>query len=256
MNFLTLMQISKIMITNPGVLAGDKKYIFLLSHMRSYSSLLSHILGSHGNIAGYSEMHLSYKKRSDLLTLRYRVYISNNREPIKDYIFDKILHNHSISNNILNDRNTKALFMLREPEATLKSILKMSKNLNNPNRISDINKIGKYYLRRLEQLEELAKRTNGTAIYLDAEKIVNDTDFALGYLTDWLQLKTTLSSEYKIFSKTGKPGFGDPSDNIKQGKIIKNREPADVTIPTDILQSANEGYIKCRESLMKQCSII
>ena len=77
-----------------------------------------------------------------------------------------------------------------------------------------------------------------------------------GYLTDWLQLKTTLSSEYKIFSKTGKPGFGDPSDNIKQGKIIKNREPADVTIPTDILQSANEGYIKCREALMKQCSII
>ena len=256
MNFLTLMQIGKILITSPGVLAGDKKYIFLLSHMRSYSSLLSHILGSHERIAGYSEMHLSYKKRSDLLTLRYRVYISNNREPIKDYIFDKILHNHTINDEILNDKNTRALFMLREPEATLKSILKMSENLNNPNRISDINKIKNYYLKRLGQLEELAKRTNGTGVYLDAEKIVEDTDFILGYLTDWLQLKTPLSSEYKTFSKTGEPGFGDPSENIKQGKIIKNRKQPNVVIPDEILKSAQEEYNRCRETIMKHCTTI
>jgi hypothetical protein len=146
--------------------------------------------------------------------------------------------------------------MLREPEATLKSILKMSENMNNPNRISDINKIKNYYLKRLNQLEELAKITNGTAIYLDAEKIVNDTDFVLGYLTDWLQLKAPLSSEYKTFSKTGEPGFGDPSDNIKQGKIIKNRKQPDVTIPDEILKTAQEKYNRCRETIMKHCTSI
>lgn len=256
MNLATLFQISKIMVTDPGVLTGNKKYLFLMSHMRSYSSLLSHILGSHDSIAGYSEMHLSYRKKSDLLTLRYRVYLSNNREPMGDYIFDKILHNHTISDTILNDDRVKVLFMLREPEATLKSILKMSKNLKNPSRISNIDKISNYYLNRLKNLEKLSDRTNGRGVYLDAEKIVDNTDFTLGYLSDWLQLPTKLSSEYKTFSKTGEPGFGDPSDNIKQGKIIKNRETADVIIPDDILKRANESYLKCREILINNCSVI
>jgi len=256
MNFITLFHISKIMITNPDVLAGDKKYIFLLSHMRSYSSLLSHIIGSSDSISGYSEMHLPYKNNIDLLTLRYRVYFSNNRDLKGDYIFDKILHNHPISDKILNGNNVKLLFMLRKPEDTIKSIVKMSNNLHNPNRISDINKIVKYYLNRLEVLENLAKRTNGRSVYLDAEKVVSNTDFVLGYLTDWLQLPSKLSSEYKIFSKTGKPGFGDPSDNIKQGKIIKNRETANVIIPEKALRSANDRYVKCREAIMKCCTII
>ncbi len=224
--------------------------------MRSYSSLLSHILGSHDNIEGYSEMHLAYKKKMDLLTLRYRVYILNNKELTGDYIFDKILHNHYISDTILNDNKIKILFMLREPEATLKSIVKMSDNLKNPNRISNIDKISKYYSNRLKYLEKLVERTNGKGVYVDAEKIVDNTDFVLGYLTDWLQLPSKLSSEYKTFSKTGKPGFGDPSDNIKQGKIIKNRESANVQIPDDILKSANEGYLRCRETLMKHCTVI
>ncbi len=256
MNFATFLHISKIMITKPGILTGEKKYIFLFSHMRSYSSLLSHILGSHNSISGYSEMHLPYMKKADLITLRYRVYLINNKESNGEYVFDKILHNHPISDSILNGSNMKIIFMLREPEATLKSILKMSENLNNPNRISDIYKIEKYYLKRLEQLAQLAKRTNGKAVYLDADKIVNDTDFVLGYMSDWLQLKTPLSSEYKTFSKTGEPGFGDPSDNIKQGKIIKNRKSANIIIPEQIVKTISDAYGKCREVLMKRCTVI
>ena len=256
MNLMTLIHISKIMITNPNVLTGEKKYLFLLSHMRSYSSLLSHILGSHDNISGYSEMHLAYRKKLDLMTLRYRVYMSDKEKLNGNYIFDKILHNHPISDNLLNDNNIKVLFMLRKPEDTLRSIMKMSENMNNPSRINDIDKIGSYYLKRLLQLKNLAERTDGRAIYLDAEKIVNDTDFVLGYLTDWLQLKAPLSSEYKTFSKTGEPGFGDPSDNIKQGKIIKNRKQPDVTIPDEILKTAQEKYNRCRETIMKHCTSI
>ena len=35
--------------------------IFLLSHMRAYTSLAGHILGSHPEINGYYEMHISYE---------------------------------------------------------------------------------------------------------------------------------------------------------------------------------------------------
>ncbi|TCS68990.1 hypothetical protein EDC61_1225 [Sulfuritortus calidifontis] len=34
--------------------------IFLLSHMRAFTSLAGHILGSHPQINGYYEMHISY----------------------------------------------------------------------------------------------------------------------------------------------------------------------------------------------------
>ena len=256
MNFITLLNISKLMITNPGVLSGDNKYLFLLSHMRSYSSLLSHILGSHDKISGHSEMHLPYRKKADLMTLRYRVYMSDKEKLNGNYIFDKILHNHPISDNMLNDDNTKVLFMLRKPEDTLKSIMKMSENMNNPSRINDIDKIGSYYFNRLVQLKNLAERTDGRAVYLDAEKIVNNTDFVLGFLSDWLQLPTKLSSEYKTFSNTGKPGFGDPSENIKQGKIVKNRESSNIIIPEKLLKTADEKYYKSREIIMKRCAII
>jgi hypothetical protein len=35
-------------------------FLFVVSHLRSYSSLLCHILGNHPEISGYSEMHQSY----------------------------------------------------------------------------------------------------------------------------------------------------------------------------------------------------
>ncbi|QQZ27263.1 hypothetical protein HMY34_16720 [Thiothrix subterranea] len=40
--------------------------IFLLSHMRAYSSLLGHIIGSQPRINGYYEMHQSYLSDADL----------------------------------------------------------------------------------------------------------------------------------------------------------------------------------------------
>src|SRR3954447_7337822 len=41
--------------------------------MRSYSSVLSHILGSHPQISGYCETHTKYRTWFDLWKLRRRV---------------------------------------------------------------------------------------------------------------------------------------------------------------------------------------
>jgi hypothetical protein len=45
---------------------SDYARIFLLSHMRAYTSLAGHILGSHPQINGYYEMHISYEDASAL----------------------------------------------------------------------------------------------------------------------------------------------------------------------------------------------
>ena len=76
--------------------------IFLLSHMRAYSSLIGHILGSHPHINGYYEMHLSYTSASDL-DQQLRLYMQTETpEPGSIYLFDKPLHNdYALDTDIL-----------------------------------------------------------------------------------------------------------------------------------------------------------
>ena len=67
--------------------------IYLLSHIRAFSSLIGHILGSHAEINGYYEMHISYLKHRDL-NQQEKLY--KEQESLKagsHFLFDKLLHN-------------------------------------------------------------------------------------------------------------------------------------------------------------------
>src|SRR5690606_30087767 len=68
-----------------------KRYILVLSHMRSYSSLLCHILNSNPEVAGYVETHSSYASRADLWRLKRRVFLGTDAEVGGRYVLDKIL---------------------------------------------------------------------------------------------------------------------------------------------------------------------
>jgi hypothetical protein len=78
MRINTLGKLVLLLFKTPDVFLGRRKYIFLLSHMRSYSTLLCHILGSHSEVSGYSEARQAYVGIRDLFTLRYKVYLTNN----------------------------------------------------------------------------------------------------------------------------------------------------------------------------------
>jgi hypothetical protein len=67
--------------------------IFLLSHMRAFTSLAGHILGSHPQINGYYEMHISYE---DASALDRQLEMFRQDDVLKRdsrYLFDKLLHN-------------------------------------------------------------------------------------------------------------------------------------------------------------------
>ena len=64
--------------------------IFLLSHMRAFSSLAGHILGSHPAINGYFEMHISY---DDVSALDKQLDVLQEHEALKQNshnLFDKL----------------------------------------------------------------------------------------------------------------------------------------------------------------------
>jgi hypothetical protein len=62
------------MLANPSNYISNNRYIFILSHMRSRSSLLSHILGSNREINGHSELHQNYTGRKSLLEMKLNIY--------------------------------------------------------------------------------------------------------------------------------------------------------------------------------------
>jgi hypothetical protein len=102
-----------------------RRYLFVLGHMRSYSSLLCHILGSHPQIDGYCETHIKYRTRLDLLRLRSRV-VKLTGEPLRGrYVLEKMLHNYAFAPSILRSPRTFALVLVRQPIPAVQSIVNM-----------------------------------------------------------------------------------------------------------------------------------
>ena len=238
-------QLIKNLVVNRQFLFGKKEYIFIISHIRSNSSLLSHILGSNEEIAGHCEMHQSYSGIRDLMKLRYKISLLQN-ENISDerYVLDKMLSNHNrISRDILSMENIHWIFLLRQPEDTFKSIVNMGRKLVDKEWYREPEKILAYYEARLHMMERFVHRIRGKSLFLESETLIKETDHTLGYLSDWLELHTPLNSEYSIFSDTGLPWYGDPSKTIKSGRIVRDKKSyEDIIIQEDILNKAQEVY--------------
>ncbi len=222
--------------------------------MRGYTSLLSHILGSHREICGYSETGQSYYGIYDLIMLRNKVCLANNNQLEGTFVLDKILHNGClISDQIINRDDVYVIFMLRKPEETIKSIINMCNNADKTSH--DINKYTEdYYLNRLEHLALCASRIDKKCIFIEAERVVEDTNTTLRFLEKQLKLKEKLKENYSTFSDTGKPCKGDTTSYIKTGKIIQQRNKFDkIIVPEQLLENACRAYNDCKEVLQKRC---
>jgi hypothetical protein len=235
-------------------------YIFVVSHMRSFSSLLCHILGSHREIAGYAEMHQSYDGRSDLLQLARKVQDAAEMPIEGRYVLDKMLHGDQyIAPAVLGRPDVKVLFLVRNADDTLKSILNLTHSFGaayvNPDDARH------YYVTRLLELERYSARLGRNAVYVDAESLLDDTQAVLDGLSQWLNLSEPLSASYRTFRFTGTKGYGDPSEHIMAGKVIadageRHHGYVHVAVPETMLQEAREAYRACRDALMSRHQVL
>lgn len=230
-------------------LLKHKGFIFLFSHMRAYTSVLSHVIGSHPDITGYSEMHQKIRYYPELMWLSKRVQELNDKAVANRYVYNKILHDHQIGNRILDRKDVKALVMIREPLQTIESIIKIGAG-----GITTVDHAKQYYIQRLQSLRQLLERRDGNCCYLDGQALITDTSRSLSVLSEYLQLTPPLSEHYSIFSNTGKPKFGDPSKNIMSGKILSSktsiiREPSLL----NTLSEAIDYYQDTRAVMIRNC---
>jgi hypothetical protein len=225
--------------------------------MRSFSSLLCHILGSHPEISGYAEAHLSYFGRLDLQRLARKVQRVTDHATLGRYVLDKVLHNHrEIAPGVLGRPELKLVFLLRNPGDTFQSILNLARiqgtkgNFNDPVRVLD------YYIKRLKQLEQYCAYIGDNALFLESERLIGDTDRVLAELSQWLELGEPLKTSYRTFRFTGAPGFGDPSTTIRAGSVIRSDEDrhkhyVPVPISDDLLRQGIDAHAACRSELAR-----
>lgn len=237
-----------------ALLPHNQRYLLLLSHMRARTSLLSHILGSSPEIGGYVEQHLSYGDVQDLRHLHCRYMLQNTSVRPRRYLFDKMLNVRlAVDDTVIRHPDTYFLFMLREPQPTLPSIIANMPHLS-------IERAVAYYLRRLEQLRHLAERMvdlRKPFLYLDTDILVKDSARAFSSLEHFLELRNHLSEQYKVRRLTGKAGgYGDKSENIKAGAILRKTGTArlEITVPQDYADQCTERYQETRALLIEASS--
>ena len=192
--------------------------IFVFAHMRSFSTLLSHQIGSNPDVSGYLEAHQNYRSRLDLIELADKVDRAGANSPKDRYLLDKILHPLIVKDAILQRGDLKAILMVREPLATIRSILNIRAG-----GISDAAEAADHYVSRLKQLREILDRRSGRVLFIEAEALIENSATTLAMITDYLGLAFPLTEKYEQFPMTGKSKFGDPSEWINKGSIVRNR---------------------------------
>ncbi len=218
-------------------------FILLCSHMRARTTLLSHIVGSHPSVCGYAELHQKLRGWPDLLELSAKAEDASGKTAAHRYVLDKIVHNLPIRQKVLDRDDVSIIVMVREPRQTIESILKIKAG-----GIRDLDGACDYYAARLAALRDLIDRRRGRVFYLDSEALVDKTAATLSALSSRLAIAPRLSENYGLFKHTGQPKYGDMSENIRLGRIVRGEAQQSQLLPDaerlDEMRSAYESFRK------------
>ncbi len=235
-------------------MADHYQRIFLLSHMRAFTSLAGHILGSNPAINGYYEMHVSYCDAS-ALHRQLAVYGENDAlKPGSRHVFDKLLHNDYVLN--LDEpalAGSQVLVSIMAPGQTIRSIVDLFSRKETVHPLASPEAATDYYIERVRTLVDFCRRYPQRYYYYDAEMFQAEPGILLAALSQWLQLDEPLTEHYQLFSQTGKARKGDSSKFIHSGRI--DRKPIDyshVRIPAALLEKATEVYQTGRRVMREQ----
>lgn len=248
---------------------GQHDLLLLLSHMRSYSSLLAHLLGSTDEIAGSGEQHLRYRHAGDLWRLRRRVLGEHARPgdaPPPRWLLDKQLHDACRpADRLLPAERCRALIFLRAPAPTLASILALAQRrqqrIGRADALADAQRACDYYVARLHRLRQDAERLGRRALGFDAELLPTRPEALLQGIADWLDLAQVPATRYRPTARTGQEGYGDWGDNIHAGVVLDasqgsaSRQPAP-RLPPAVLAEAEAAHGRCRQALRRHCATL
>jgi hypothetical protein len=233
----------------PLAFAARNRFLFILGHMRSGSSLLCHLLCNSPDIIGFGEAHNSYRRRTDLAKLLAAVLHHTGENPMKyRYVLDKVVgQQHILNPPVLTDNRTRYVFLVREPLASIASIVAMRRMYHDESPQQLISFATNYYSLRLTQLVDLANTIDDPerCLLVTHRQLLNETHSAFEALEELLDLSAPLHEDYKIMPTTGKPGMGDPTSSILRGTIDRSLPRKHVDLPARLQARMTECYSSC-----------
>lgn len=233
------------------------KVLWMLSHMRSGSSLLTHILNTNPDIAGYGETHIRYQTTEDFKKLLFKIYWQaqeyqnfadlQNLSLSETYVLDKLLHNNKLADlDLLGSPQITCIFLIREPKRTLNSIRDLKPAWSEEETL-------RYYCRRLEGLVAGAEKIDAPerSLLIQHDQLINQTALVFQSLQNFLGTQIGFSEEYQVLKTTGTKHVGDHRGNIRSGQIIRTQRPLKETVSFASVEQAQEVYENCRDRLLR-----
>ncbi len=221
--------------------------------MRSYSSVLSHILGSHPEICGHSELHCQTLTRRGFRNAE-RILAQRQDYAKAKFLYDKLLHNGPLEAELIESRQVIPLVCVRQPEQTQKSIINMGQlycqDVIRKRKLTDFGQVTEYYVGRVAWLERFVTRYRDSCFVFRSEQLLSDKQSLLDRIQAFLGLNRELHLTYQVFENTGLPGHGDPSPKIRLGTLDEHESEYDeIQIPTQLQRVARQAYDAWSNSL-------
>jgi len=219
----------------------EYRYVFILGHMRSGSTVLSHILTSHPDFVGAGETHTEYKTPADLPKLIPRTCELLRKIELGDssYIVDQINHPYLTDEVLSSPSIYKCIINIRAPEATLRSLMALF-GWNEATALE-------CYVSRLAQLSQYGRNLRERAMVVEYDDLVDQSEGTLAALTRFLAVNPPFKSEYSKNKVNGK--MGDPSNNIFSGRIIRTKGH-ERSIGMLTIAGAAKAFRKCQLDLL------
>ncbi|MEM8612347.1 MAG: sulfotransferase family protein [Cyanobacteria bacterium P01_H01_bin.105] len=238
------------------------RFLLVLSHMRSGSSLLTHLLTTNPELIGYGETHTNYANADDFRALLKKVYWHGqdfrtladmqNLRMDHQYVMDKVLHNKKFLNHdFLQSEQVYAIFLLREPERSLASIADLKPHWSQRDTLD-------YYTERMTMLVDYAQLINKPQrmLVVSYEQILGNTPQVLTTLQQFLQTQAPFTEEYKVHKTTGMKGVGDPKGRIKAGKIVRSQRQLSQSFAPELIEQAKQIHYDCQTALIDLCQSV
>lgn len=198
------------------------KCIFVLAHMRCGSTALSNILCSRPKISGYGETHVKYDGEGALGRLALNQMRQGCKPLRADSLFDKILHTRLDQSAPASFYNARAIFVVREPEPTIRSIVKLYRDIGRCE--YDTQELAAEYY--IERLNTLADRWDNfkpeQRVGMTHAGLLHDPDGVLGSISEHFRFAAPLENIYISPAASRRGGGGDPLVSGKHNRI----EPA------------------------------
>lgn len=197
-----------------------KRSVFILGHMRSGSTALSHVICHSPLVSGYGETQVRYDSPKSPRSVLIKQIRRRAWQPGARYLFDKILSNHLDENVPPGFFDAHAIFVVREPHGTILSIREMYKVTNQEEYSTDV-EAADYYEGRLERLAALWQQfPQDRKIGLTFARLTADPDAALRAISSLLDLRPPLINRYENRGRINPIGVGDPLSAHKFSAIV------------------------------------